>query len=72
MASANSLESYDFDDSFFSGSYSPEWYVQAELHFIWNTNDFGGKIFLQDFKTIPLTQLDMDGGGQLYCTKQVR
>lgn len=72
FVSANSLESYVFDDSFFSGSYSPEYYASAELHFAWNTNDFWGKIFFQDLKTIDLTQLDMDGGGQLYCTKQVR
>ena len=72
LVSANSLESYDFDDTFFSGSYSPEYYVESELHFAWNTNDFWWKIFFQDLKTIPLTQLDMDGGGQLYCTKQVR
>ena len=41
LVSANSLESYDFDDTFFSGSYSPQYYVEAGLHFAWNTNDFG-------------------------------
>lgn len=39
--SANSLEFYEFDENFFSGSYSPEYYVESELHFTWNTNDFG-------------------------------
>jgi hypothetical protein len=39
LASANSVE-YLFDDTFFSGSYAPQYYSPADLHFNRNGNDF--------------------------------
>lgn len=63
---------YIFDDSSFSGTYTPEYYASADLHFNQIGNDFGGKIFFQDFKVVPLTQLEIGDETPRYCYKQLR
>lgn len=68
---ANSLE-YLFDDTFFSWSYSPEWYQSADVHFLFWWNNFWWKIFFQDIKAVELTQLEITDWSQRYCNKQVR
>ncbi len=69
---ANSLERYDFDSTFFSGSYSPENYETADIYFNQIGNDFWWKIFFQDLKMVELTQLEIVWYAQRDCMKQVR
>lgn len=72
LAAANSVE-YVFDDAFFSGSYSPEYYESADLFFNQNNNYFWGKIFFQDLKELTQdVQLEISGGDSRYCTRQLR
>ena len=55
---------YIFDANSFSGTSTPAYYASADLHFNQIGNDFGGKIFFQDFKVVPLTQLKVGNGKQ--------
>ncbi|MCX6822654.1 MAG: S-layer homology domain-containing protein [candidate division SR1 bacterium] len=69
--SANSLE-YLLDETFFTGSYVPGLYVNADLHFNRGGNDFGGKIFFQSgVKNVGITTISLNVPAPPFAVKAV-